>query len=159
MRIYIIPIVTILFTACSPVSTPLSTQNEMQPIPNTPKGKIPLMTPTTSTPSDAPGMPNLIENTKRDLAQMLNISESEINILEAKDVVWPNSSLGCPQPGTTYTQVLTDGFLIRLEVDGNIYEYHTDADKQIIFCKFPELPIIPVTPGEIDDGMPWMPVD
>jgi hypothetical protein len=110
---------------------------------------------TQSTPSS--GMTLLIEKAKEDLAQRLSIERAQISLVEAREVVWPDSSLGCPQPGTVYTQVLTSGFLIHLEADGKIYEYHADFNEQVILCEAPRTPIFPVKPGDIQDGQPWMP--
>jgi hypothetical protein len=101
----------------------------------------------------------LLDTAKADLAQQLSISPSEINLVTALEVTWPDSSLGCPQPGTAYAQVLTDGFLIRLEANGNIHEYHGDTNGQVVSCENPEFPIILVTPGDIQDGIPWVPVN
>ena len=50
-----------------------------------------------STPS--PGLEPLVEKAKEDLAQRLSIEMEQISLLEAKAVVWPDASLGCPQPG------------------------------------------------------------
>ena len=58
-----------------------------------------------------------------------------------------------------YAQVLTPGFLILLEVDGQQYIYHTDEVETVVLCKESDLPMFPVTPGEIDDGQPWIPVN
>jgi len=158
MRIYATLIIIVLLTACSPVSTSFPTPSEAQSVPDAPEEVAPKITSTPSTPYDS-DLQSLIEKAKLDLAQRLNISEAEINVISTIDVVWPDSSLGCPQPRTAYTQALTDGFLIRLEAGGELYEYHTNTNTQVIFCEFPEFPVIPVTPGEIDDGQPWVPVD
>ena len=74
-------------------------------------------------------------------------------------VTWPDSSLGCPVEGMMYAQVETEGYIIWLEANDSPYRYHTDTDEQVVFCETPQLPGIPVTPGEIDDGEPWVPVD
>ena len=133
-----------------------------QKIPSTPLSNSPTqvddpaMDLSTPLPDD---LETLIEKAKADLAQQLSIAESTTKLVTAIKATWPDSSLGCPQPGIAYSQVLTDGFLIRLEADGNVYEYHTDANEQVFFCENPEFPVIPVTPGEIDDGQPWVPVN
>jgi len=108
-------------------------------------------------PPPSSGMEGLIEKAKEDLAQRLAIDVENINVLEARAVVWPDASLGCPQPGIVYAQVQTAGYLIQLEANSEIYEYHMDTGEQVILCENPEFPIIPVKPGEIDDGKPWMP--
>jgi hypothetical protein len=102
---------------------------------------------------------NLLDTAKADLAQQLSIPLSEINLVMALEATWPDSSLGCPQPGAAYAQVLTDGFLIRLEANGIIHEYHGDTNGQVVSCENPEFPIILVTPGDIQDGIPWVPVN
>ena len=76
----------------------------------------------------------MIEIAKEDLAKRLSILVIEINIAEAEGVIWPDSSLGCGKPGTEYLQVVTPGFRISLEADGQIYSYHTNTTSQIILC-------------------------
>ena len=108
-------------------------------------------------PTSSSGLESLIEKAKEDLAQRLSIAITQINLVETKEVVWPDASLGCPKRGVLYIQVLTDGYLILFEVNGTTYEYHTDTGEQVILCESLEFPVIPVKPGEIDDGQPWMP--
>jgi len=119
------------------------------------------MTPTLPTPADA-GLQNLIEKAKTDLAlddlaQRLGISVEEINLVSVTKTTWPDASLGCPKFGVLYIQVITDGYLILLDANGTTYEYHTETGEQVILCENAEFPIIPVTPGEINDGESWVP--
>ena len=100
----------------------------------------PLPTPATS------GLQTLIEKAKSDLAQRLSVATDQINLIEATAVVWPDSSLGCPQEGMVYAQVLTPGFLILLEHAGNISEYHTSSGTEIVTCENPSPPV-PGIPG------------
>ena len=122
---------------------------------DTPQEDILQTTPTTSNTNQQ----ILINKVKADLAQHLSISESEINSVTTIEVVWPDTSLGCPQKDVLYTQVLTEGLLIRLEVNNILYQYHTDSNEQFVLCENPGFPLIPVTPGDIDDGIPWVPVN
>lgn len=105
------------------------------------------MTPSLPTPADS-GLQNLIDKATADLAQRLTISANEIILLEAMSVVWPDSSLGCPQEGMAYAQVLTPGYLIRLEYAGNKFEYHAGKDASITYCTNPTPPV-QGTPGDI----------
>jgi hypothetical protein len=106
-----------------------------------------------------------VEKAKADLAAYLNIEAGQIKVVEAQAVAWPDSSLGCPQPGTVYAQVITPGYYIVLESQRRLYPYHTDQGDQIVLCPGKAsgseaetpLPIIPINPGDIDDGQPWMP--
>ena len=103
------------------------------------KDSTPITPPTLSPPSS--GLESLINKANEDLAQRLSISITEIDLVEAKEVVWPDASLGCPQPGMMYAQVLTNGYLIMLEVNGRLYEYHTSRGTEIIFCENPMPPV------------------
>jgi hypothetical protein len=94
-----------------------------------------LPTPATS------GLQTLIEKAKIDLAKRLSIATDQISLVEAINVVWPDSSLGCPQEGMMYAQVLTPGFLILLEHAGNTFEYHTSNSTEIVTCENPSPPV------------------
>lgn len=108
------------------------------------------------------GMEFLIEKAKTDLAQRLSISISEINLIEAREVVWPDASLGCPQPGMEYAQVLEDGALIVLEAQGATYDYHSGGTRGLFLCekglykpeKPPQIDITNLTPQILDKNNP-----
>jgi hypothetical protein len=59
-----------------------------------------------------------------DLAQRLSIAPEEIEFIRLDLVEWPDSSLGCPQPGVEYLEVLVDGYVIQLKVGQRVYAYH-----------------------------------
>ena len=80
-------------------------------------------------------MQSLIEKAKEDLAQHLTVATTEINLVEAREVVWPDASLGCPQPGMKYKQVPEDGALIVLQAQGTVYEYHNGGSRGLFLCE------------------------
>ena len=51
--------------------------------------------------------------------------DAQIVLIEFRYVTWPDASMGCPQPDMVYIQIPMDGAMIRLQVDGKIYQYHT----------------------------------
>ncbi len=59
-----------------------------------------------------------------DLSERLGVPEADIEVISAQPVVWPDASLGCPEPGMQYAQVTTDGALIELGSAGTTYSYH-----------------------------------
>ena len=87
-----------------------------------------------------PESQRLIEKAKADLAQRLFIPASQINTREIRKVLWPDDSLGCPQPGMTYTQTLVQGYLIILESTGKEFEYHADLRDYVFYCENPTPP-------------------
>jgi hypothetical protein len=101
---------------------------------------------------------NLILLSKESLAGQFKINMDDIQLSSAVAVVWPDASLGCPQPDTAYAQVVTPGYSIVLKVAEKEYPYHTDGSTTVILCPDGGLPEFLVTPGDIQDGKPWMPV-
>ena len=77
----------------------------------------------------------MIDKVKADLASRLGISEDEISVVSAESKTWSDSSLGCPEKGMMYTQVITPGYRIILEVDGTQYDYRTDDMGNFKLCK------------------------
>jgi hypothetical protein len=68
------------------------------------------------------------------LAQKLGLDPAQISVFSVAEVVWPDSSLGCPQPEVAYLPVLTPGFQILLEAGGTVYTFHTDEGGQVVLC-------------------------
>jgi hypothetical protein len=97
-----------------------------------------------------PAMQKLIDVARRDLASKLNIPETEIETLSAEYVTWRDSSLGCPEAGVEYMQVLTDGSRIRLRANHRSYHYHGGGERRPPFlCRNPAATEpLPYAPGE-----------
>jgi glucose/arabinose dehydrogenase len=76
----------------------------------------------------------IIGRARQDLAKHLQLAEGEINTVSVEAVEWPDASLGCPQPGMMYAQVVTPGSLIVLKAAGRRYEYHTSAS-HLLLCE------------------------
>jgi hypothetical protein len=75
---------------------------------------------------------------RADLGERLGLPEEKLELLEARQVTWADSSLGCPQPGMAYLQVLTPGVLIRLAVEGREYRYHGGTRGAPSLCLNPQ---------------------
>ena len=94
-------------------------------------------------PTPASGLENLISQAREDLAQRLSTPADHITLLDAIEVEWSDSSLGCPQPGMEYLQVITPGYRILLEANGIQYAYHTNRDAYVVFCDNVNPPSLP----------------
>ena len=84
---------------------------------------------TNSTIKPAPAAAVLAAQT--DLARNQHVTVDKIAIIESRAVDWPDTSLGCPQPGVAYAQVITPGYFVRLELSGREFEYHTDESTTV----------------------------
>jgi pyruvate/2-oxoglutarate dehydrogenase complex dihydrolipoamide acyltransferase (E2) component len=76
----------------------------------------------------------------RDLAERLGVDEKDVRMLRSVEVTWPDGSVGCPVPGMSYAQVLTDGTLVELSVGGVRYEYHSGGGRGLFLCRNPQRP-------------------
>ncbi len=91
-----------------------------------------------ATPGPTPLEPSLqryVLQAKEDLARRTGIPVDQITVVEVQPVTWPDGSLGCPQPGMAYTQVMVDGLLIRLRVGGRDYAYHSGGSRPPFLCE------------------------
>ena len=91
-------------------------------------------------PPDTPGggsqdKSRAVQAAKQDLAQKLGVKEQAIELVgPVEKVTWPDSSLGCPEPGMMYAQMLTRGYRFKLQSGGEIYEYHA-SEQSVKLCK------------------------
>lgn len=119
-------------TPDAPGPTPEETPTEAPPDTSTPSP--------TSTRRAEPEVPDDAEGAvawaRQDLASRLSVSEDAIALVSIEAVEWPDSSLGCPQPGQMYLQVITPGYRFVLRADDATYEYHSarGAD-QAVLCE------------------------
>ncbi|WP_418605475.1 hypothetical protein [Georgenia sp. SUBG003] len=49
-------------------------------------------------------------------------------------MTWNDGSLGCPEPGTVYTQALVDGYHVVLEAGGERYDYRVGGAADVRLC-------------------------
>ncbi|MCK6626498.1 MAG: hypothetical protein L6R45_15140 [Anaerolineae bacterium] len=69
------------------------------------------------------------------LIQQTGLPPDQITVTSIQPMEWPDASLGCPQEGMMYAQVITPGYLILLEAQGQTFEYHTDQGTNVVLCQ------------------------
>ncbi|HSD83513.1 MAG TPA: hypothetical protein VLG46_06630, partial [Anaerolineae bacterium] len=89
---------------------------------------------TTTLPVES-GLQPLVDKAIADLAQRLSIDRKTIVVVNAQSVVWPDRSMGCPQPGMLYPQVLAEGFRIELHAGNRAYAYHGGQGRDPFLCE------------------------
>jgi hypothetical protein len=77
---------------------------------------------------------SLVQAATRDLSARLGIPEDEIEVVEAKEVQWPDGALGCPEEGKMYTQAVVEGTQVILGANERVYDYHAGADGEPFLC-------------------------
>lgn len=87
------------------------------------------LTPTVIPPTPIPAdLPPAVRAVIEVLAQTLGVEASQITLVNVEAVDWPDACLGAVRMGVMCVQVITPGYRIVLEADGQQYEYHTNAD-------------------------------
>lgn len=69
-----------------------------------------------------------------DAARRLGASDQAVRITRLEPRTWPDLSLGCPEPGLMYGQVVTPGYILTVVGAGKTLEYHTDATGRVALC-------------------------
>lgn len=67
-------------------------------------------------------------------ARQLNAQASEFTVVTIEPTQWSDSSLGCRKPGSMYTQVVTDGYIVVLERQGKRHEVNV-AGSHAVLCE------------------------
>ena len=108
------------------------------PLPTLAPSPVPTITrnamPTQQSNVSDPTLEKLITDAKQDLTARANVSADAIIVKSAEPVEWSDSSLGCPIEGMMYAQVITPGYLIVLQANGQEYEYHASTT-HVMYCE------------------------
>jgi hypothetical protein len=76
----------------------------------------------------------LVEKAQQTLSSDLGVSAADVRLVALEPTEWSDSSLGCPKPGMNYLQVITPGYRLVLEAQGQRYEFHTDQRGTVVRC-------------------------
>jgi hypothetical protein len=68
---------------------------------------------------------------QQDLARRLGVPATDIRLGGSKPMSWSDASLGCPEPGVQYAQVVTEGLILTLRHGQREFTYHVDATRAI----------------------------
>jgi hypothetical protein len=91
---------------------------------------IPVTEPTEVKPPA--GSEQAVRLAQEDLARKLGLASEAIRVVSVEAVEWRDTSLGCPQPGMMYAQVITPGYRVVLQAGGQRYDYHTDTGRFVV---------------------------
>jgi hypothetical protein len=95
----------------------------------------------TQAPDTSDQFPEAAYAAQADLAKTLNIPVDSIRIVQVEAVDWPDGCLGLARPDEMCLQVITPGYLVKLQVDQTEYYYHTDeSGNSLRMAKGPGLP-------------------
>jgi hypothetical protein len=76
----------------------------------------------------------ILESILKEAAALAKVERREIKIVRAESVVWSDGSLGCPEPGMMYTQMLVNGYWIVVEAAGKNYDFRVGSGGSFRLC-------------------------
>lgn len=70
-----------------------------------------------------------VENARKDLARRLNIDAGDVKEKSVEDSDFPDMALGAGEDDEMSGQMITRGWRIKLEAQGQTYEYRADKNQ------------------------------
>lgn len=105
-------------TTDAPPTTEASTTSQLPP-PSTAPSTVP------ETGSDVLP-PGVVEAILLDVADLTGVDIEQITVALVEEETFNDASLGCPQPGEVYAQVITPGFEVIVQADNIQLDYRVD---------------------------------
>ena len=93
--------------------------------------------PSAQPPREAPMNPTLESVTEAVLADAVKrtgVDRESLKVESAQAVTWADGSLGCPQPGMTYTMALVPGYRIKVRAREQLLDYHASQRGYFVLC-------------------------
>ena len=94
---------------------------------------LPVDTPAAPANDPVPG--NIETAVRKLLADELGAEEEDFRLDSSEGVEWSDASLGCPQEGYAYAQVITPGYKLVFDHAGTSHAVHTNSDgSHMVVC-------------------------
>ena len=87
---------------------------------------------------------DLLAEIVADAAGRTGMAEDALTVIQDQAVVWPDGSLGCPQPGMMYTQALVDGYHVLVQAGETVLDYRATQRSSFVLCEN----ALPVRPAQ-----------
>ena len=81
-----------------------------------------------------PTFPSVTEAVLADAATRTGADRASLRVESAEAVTWADGSLGCPQPGMSYTMALVPGYRIRVRAGEQVLDYHASRRGYFLVC-------------------------
>jgi hypothetical protein len=92
-----------------------------------PQQEIPL-----TAPIDEEDLPAAAMAARQQLSEIVETPPEEINVVSFEEMEWPNACLGLEEEGEMCAQVITPGWRVVLDVNGEQYTLRTDEEGEVV---------------------------
>lgn len=121
-------------TTTTPTTTTMPSSEDTV-IPKPPPERVPPPSPPPVEVGDGEVPAAYLAAVVADAAERAGVSADEVSVLEATAVVWSDGSLGCPEPGQSYIQMLIDGYRVVVSAGGRTLDYRLDGEGSFFVCE------------------------
>jgi hypothetical protein len=129
-----LPLLALALAGCA---APLGVSPSSSPEPSRPLPSAPALS--TIPPSEEPltgEVPAaILAELVADAAERAAVDPEAIEVVQATEVTWNDGSLGCPEPGMSYTMALIDGYHVILAADGEEFDYRVSGRGGFKLCE------------------------
>jgi len=73
----------------------------------------------------------------QDAAARAGVDPADVTVITGQEMIWPDGSLGCAEPGGIYTQALVPGYWVIVEAGGAAYDYRLSDKGNFRLCESP----------------------
>jgi hypothetical protein len=77
-------------------------------------------------------VPGAVLHAREALEAEFGFSPDEVQFVSMEEVEWSDACLGVADKGEMCAQVITPGFLIRMQAGGRLYELHTNPTGSLV---------------------------
>ncbi len=145
-------VLTLALAACAgqvtdgpTTTTPDTTTSEPTTTPT-----APATTTVPTTPEDPPVTgetpASILDPILADASDRTGVAVDDLVVIRSEFVDWPDGSLGCPEDGLLYPQVITPGYWVQVDADGTILDYRAgQRTGSFRLCETPTKTVPPVS--------------
>lgn len=76
--------------------------------------------------------PDVALNVQNQISETLGVAVENIQITKVEQMDWPNGCLGLPEGDEVCTEVITPGWLLTFNINGQEYRYRVDKTGTVI---------------------------
>ena len=82
----------------------------------------------------APAPAEVMENVLAALEKLTGSKREAFEVIRSEEKLWPDGSLGCPQPGMVYSQAMVPGYHVVVDHGGRAYDYRIGGNRYLFLC-------------------------
>lgn len=82
----------------------------------------------------SPTLASITDAVLVDAVKRTGMNKASLEVASAEAVTWADGSLGCPQPGMSYTMALVPGYRIKVRAGERVLDYHASQRGHFVLC-------------------------